>query len=343
MLQDTSDDCNPDSPNTGLTLKINSKHVVWLLGILISIATIAYLVINLDWITILGLVTGLQWGWIIVAVVMYAFSLVFRAYRFKYIYYSKPASIVALLPVVGLHNFFNYILPARSGEFSYILLAKQKLDIPYSEGTATLLAVRIYDFVMIAAILLCVLPFSWMNMPDWVFIASLVFSVTVLLVFAGMLYFVRRWTVGPGYVDRNNALVSRFGSVIRQLSIGLKQIYAHRAHLNIGVFTLGIWLCLYTNFYFTILGLGYSINFFQVVMLSLVMVPLTLLPLQGVANLGTHELAWVSVLLLFGYPEETALAIAVGSHGFLFLLVVLVGGLSFAFSWFSQNRYSEDQ
>jgi uncharacterized membrane protein YbhN (UPF0104 family) len=59
------------------------------------------------------------------------------------------------------------------------------------------------------------------------------------------------------------------------------------------------------------------------------MVPLTLLPLQGFANIGTHEIGWASVLIAFGYPYKTALAIAVGSHFVLLVSVLLVGGISF--------------
>ena len=61
----------------------------------------------------------------------------------------------------------------------------------------------------------------------------------------------------------------------------------------------------------------------------MVMIPLTLLPLQGFANIGTHEVGWTSVLVAFNYPYETALAIAAGSHFVLLLSVLISGGLAF--------------
>jgi uncharacterized membrane protein YbhN (UPF0104 family) len=54
-----------------------------------------------------------------------------------------------------------------------------------------------------------------------------------------------------------------------------------------------------------------------------------LLPLQGFATIGTHEIGWTSVLVAFNYPYETALAIAAGSHFVLLLSVLIGGGLAF--------------
>ncbi len=57
------------------------------------------------------------------------------------------------------------------------------------------------------------------------------------------------------------------------------------------------------------------------IVVSIIMVPMTLLPFQGVANLGTHEAGWIIALSLFGQPQETALTIAVGSHLIMLLFI----------------------
>jgi uncharacterized membrane protein YbhN (UPF0104 family) len=63
------------------------------------------------------------------------------------------------------------------------------------------------------------------------------------------------------------------------------------------------------------------------IVVSIIMVPMTLLPFQGFANLGTHEIGWAAAFALFGYPETTALNIAVSSHIVLLLFVLLLGSL----------------
>jgi uncharacterized membrane protein YbhN (UPF0104 family) len=75
--------------------------------------------------------------------------------------------------------------------------------------------------------------------------------------------------------------------------------------------------------------MGLPVAFYHIAIISMVMIPLTLLPLQGFANLGTHEIGWTSVLVAFDYPYKTALAIAAGSHFVLLLSVLVSGGLAF--------------
>jgi len=57
------------------------------------------------------------------------------------------------------------------------------------------------------------------------------------------------------------------------------------------------------------------------------MVPLTLLPFQGFANLGTHEIGWVAAFSIFGQDSGSSLAIAVGSHIIMLLFVLILGFL----------------
>jgi hypothetical protein len=75
--------------------------------------------------------------------------------------------------------------------------------------------------------------------------------------------------------------------------------------------------------------MGLPVAFYHIAIISMVMIPLTLLPLQGFANIGTHEIGWTSVLVAFNYPYKTALAIAAGSHFVLLISVLISSGLAF--------------
>jgi SAM-dependent methyltransferase len=98
-----------------------------------------------------------------------------------------------------------------------------------------------------------------------------------------------------------------------------------------------IWLAVYLNFYLIAGSLGYWLEFGHVVVLSLLMVPLTLLPLQGVANLGSHEVGWVATLTLFGYSSDEALVLAAGSHVVLLAFVLILGAVGQVVGWLSQQ------
>jgi uncharacterized membrane protein YbhN (UPF0104 family) len=177
-------------------------------------------------------------------------------------------------------------------------------------------------------ILLLILPFSRHAIPEWIFQSAISFCVVVLTGAAGILLFLKYSKPRQQRRTGKNPFLLRVQKTWENFIAGLREIQANGANLRVALITLGIWLCLYSDYYFIARSLGTPINFFQISMISIVMIPLTLLPLQGFANIGTHEIGWASVLVAFGYPYNTALAIAVGSHFVLLLSVLLVGGLS---------------
>jgi uncharacterized membrane protein YbhN (UPF0104 family) len=132
--------------------------------------------------------------------------------------------------------------------------------------------------------------------------------------------------------------LQKIRNVWNKFILGLREIQQHGAHGKVALITAGVWLCVYSNFYFATRSMGLPVAFYHIAIISMVMVPLTLLPLQGFANLGTHEVGWTSVLVAFNYPYKTALAIAAGSHFVLMLSVLVSGGLAFLGAQFILKR-----
>ena len=54
-----------------------------------------------------------------------------------------------------------------------------------------------------------------------------------------------------------------------------------------------------------------------------------LLPIQGFANLGTHEIGWSAAFALFGYSETVALTLAISTHIILLFFVLILGSLGY--------------
>jgi uncharacterized membrane protein YbhN (UPF0104 family) len=226
-------------------------------------------------------------------------------------------------------------MPAKTGDVTYIFIAKNRLDLSLTEGTATLLAARYYDFSVVALILAILLPFSKDSMPVWIYKSSIVFCLLILIGTMGILAFLKfnkppLESVGP-LVDAQQEFTTRqrIRAAWDKFIMGLREIQSHGAHGKVVLVTAGIWLCIYSNFYFAAKGMGLPVTFYHIAIISIVMIPLTLLPLQGFANIGTHEIGWTSVLVAFSYPYKTALAIAAGSHFVLLLSVLFSGGLAF--------------
>lgn len=310
-----------------MILSKRENRWLFILSVLFTLGMSFYLLFTLDWPAVFSTFANLHWGWFFASLLSYFISLYLRSVRFKNLLYSKETPILLLLPITSLHNMFNYILPARSGELSYILLSNRKLNIPLIEGTATLLASRFYDLAIVAVLLAVMLPFFFQEFPLWILQAALLYCLGVLLVFGVVVYLTRKPIVLTKTVG-DKAVLGKVKSLFARLLLGFREIREKNKPLLIAIYTLGVWLFLYATFYFITLGLGYHVSYIKMILISLVMVPLSTLPLQGFANMGTHELGWVTVLMIFGYPYEISLSIAVGSHLLVLICVLFFGLLS---------------
>ena len=80
--------------------------------------------------------------------------------------------------------------------------------------------------------------------------------------------------------------------------------------------------------FFVLAGsLDYWLEFPQIIMIAALMVPLSLTPLQGVANLGSYEAAWAIGFAIFGYSSKDALIVAAGSHTIVLVFVLVTGSV----------------
>ena len=312
-----------------------NQLLLYIISAILSIALLAYLLLSLDWGILRVAFSDIHWGWLGLALLAYLVNIFLRALRFTNLIYSRPVKWIELIPVSALHNILMYLMPAKIGDVTYIFIAKNRLDLSLTEGTATLLAARFYDFSVVGLILAILLPFSKAEMPEWIFQSSLIFCLLILvgtIAILGFLKFsksplesVSLLTENQGYTDQ----LQKIRNAWNKFTVGLREIQSHGAHGKVALLTAGIWLCIYSNFYFAAKSMGLPVAFYHIAIISIVMIPLTLLPLQGFANIGTHEIGWTSVLVAFNYPYKTALAIAAGSHFVLLLSVLIGGGLAF--------------
>ncbi len=314
-----------------------NRVLIYIVSAVLSVLFLAYVLLKLDWEILRVAFSNIRWGWLGLAFAVYLINILLRAMRFRYLIYSRRVKWLELIPVSALHNILMYLMPAKTGDVTYILIAKNRLDVSLTEGTATLLAARMYDFSIVALILAALLPFSKDEMPGWIFRSAALFCLLILIGALGIFAFLK-FSKPSGMDSKKQERVSagslqklliRLRTAWDKFILGLREIQEHGAHGKVALLTAGVWLCVYSNFYFAAQSMGLPITFYHIAIISIVMIPLTLLPLQGFANIGTHEVGWTSVLVAFNYPYETALAIAAGSHFVLLLSVLLSGGLAF--------------
>lgn len=277
------------------------------------------------------MLTHVHAGYLALALAVFVLNYALRSLRFQTLVYTEQLAYRQLMGVTSLYGMLLYLLPAKSGELSFPLLLKQRLGVSLIESTATLITARFFDFVTIALFLPVALAVFWADLPTWMVLASAAFCGLVYVIAIGSLWFLRNRQFGgePAQSEQEmgHRWLARLARAWRSLLKGLQLIDQSGHYWRLLLLTMGIWLCVYTNFYLIVLSMGYRMSYFEIIVVSIIMVPLTLLPIQGIANLGTHEVGWVGALALFGQPQETSLAIAVGSHAILLVFVLLLGAL----------------
>jgi hypothetical protein len=316
-----------------------NQTIIYIISAILSVALLAYLLLNLDWEILRVAFSDIHWGWLALAFLAYLINVLLRALRFSNLIYSRSVTWLELVPVSALHNILVYLMPAKTGDVTYIFIAKDRLDLSLTEGTATLFAARFYDFSVVAAFLIVLLPISKNEIPDWIFLPAIIFCAVILLGTLGILAFLKFSKPNPAVTQtQKNPILQKAFAAWNKFIIGLREIQSHGAHGKVALITAGIWLCVYANFYFATRSMGLPVAFYHIAIISMVMIPLTLLPLQGFANIGTHEIGWTSVLVAFDYPYKTALAIAAGTHFVLLLSVLVSGGIAFWGAQFFLNK-----
>lgn len=293
-----------------------------------SLAVVLYVLITLDWQQVMETFRQMDLVYVGLGFVVYLLNYVLRTLRFQTLLDVTTVPFRRLLGITQLYGMYLYLMPAKSGEISYPLLLKSREGVSLGSSAATLIAARLFDFAAIALLLPLALLVYWAQTPSWLRMSSLAFSGVVLGASGMAVAFLGSWQGRRTRAAGRSRFVEKMWRVVDQL----RDIYARRQYARLGLLTLGIWLCVQINFYLITLGLGVQLTFFQIVVISLVMVPLTLLPLQGFANLGTHEIGWVTAFRIFAIPQDVALRMAVSTHFILLLFILLLGGMGMVLS-----------
>jgi hypothetical protein len=301
-----------------LTKAAAALITIVLLAILLSQVSVADVVTTLTSINPLYLVAGFF---------LYAFSYFFRALRF-WILLDGELSLKDLFRVVCVHNMVNSVLPARTGELSYVYLLKKVHQRSVGDGVATLVVARMFDIVVIVIFFLLVLQFMG-DTPSalvgfaWVGGITIVGVITVLILllyfgrtlFSGVKslfekYDVVRWNLGKYLLAKAEETVD---CLDRIKSPGLFK------YVQVLLVSCGIWLSLYLLIYLLVIGMDISVGFLAALFASTFAIISTVLPVQGIGGFGTIEGAWTIGFMLVGLAKADAI-----SSGFIYHIVVIL-------------------
>ena len=304
---------------------MNNRLPKILIGAIITIILVSILLLQFQMNDLVKTLKSINLWYIIFGFILYLLSYIFRTLRF-YILLNQEVRLRNLFDIVCVHNMVNSILPARTGELSYIYLLKRIHKKNTGEGIATLFVARAFDIISISIMFFIsasiVRDLSEIIMQAvWIVVFLMVF-ITIFLI--ALLYYGERFlNVIRRFFGRFNLMNKYFiDYLLRKGEETVKSfdiIKSKNIIFWILIISTLIWISNYLMFFILLNSMGVFFPF-QIVVLGATFVLLTsVLPIQGVGGFGTTELAWAAVFVPLGLSLEIAII-----SGFSFHIIIIV-------------------
>jgi len=300
-------------------------------AVVIAVVLVVILLFQISIGDIARTLASIEPSYLTIGFVLYIFSYFFRTLRF-HILLNKKLSIIDLFSIVCVHNMANNILPARTGEVSYVYLSKKLHNISVGEGVASLMVARIFDFITIC-FLFFVSTILIRDLPEivskiiWVIVGL---SVFVLLLFLAFVLF------GEISVDMirkvaNGINALRFPFIHYLLRKGdetaqsLKLMNSKKLFTGVFVTSIMIWCFQYSTLYILANAMSISLTVWCMIFAITFVFFTTILPIQSIGGFGVIEGGWALGFMIMGISKEMAISSGFGFHIVLLIFALVLG------------------
>ena len=225
------------------------------------------------------------------------------------------------------------VLPSKLGELSYPYLLNKISGMSMTEGLASLIASRVYDFFLtLIFFLLASISFQGLLRVS-VFLIILLCGFLIGLTFLAFFYMphLLRWfssllaKIAMWVGVKKSRPVDWVQTKIHEMAEDFYAIKARGTYLPVALASLISWVMAFWMFYAFLRGFGIDISFMGAVFGSTIAVITSALPIGGLGNWGTLEVGWTAGFLLVGLSKGKAIATGLGVHIMIFIISGLFG------------------
>ncbi len=319
---------------TGQPLEISGRlRTRSALGFVVALAIIGFALSRLDidvprtW----EIIKAAEPSWYIAAFVAYYLTFPLRAVRWRLLLRSAGVAgeghhlppLRTLAGIIYLSWWANCIIPAKLGDAYRGYRIKQLSGGSFSRAMGTVVAERIFDTAVLAALLVASLIFIGRLSGPESSAAGQIVTITVVLVALCGAGLVGMWVL-RAHLPR--LIPGRFANVYQRFQEGT--LGSFRAAPGGALVTLGVWSTEAARMFFVMQSLSLGLSFPHAVFLSLANALLTVVPFTP-GGLGLVETGMVALLLLAGVSKEQAVATAILDRTISYWSIVALGSLLF--------------
>jgi glycosyltransferase 2 family protein len=299
-------------------------------GLLIGAGCVAILLRQVDLKQSWNALGRLNGPFMLVPLAIVFLNLPLRAWRWQLVFpASHRPGFAACVAVLAIGNMANFLLPGRAGDLARCVLLGRSTSLNESSRTlATLSVEKVLDGLALVGMVL----FSiWaLQPPRWVIdllrVAVLIFGGALVL----LVVFRYRTRTLSAFVTRIFAalhltsLENRFDGLFTSFSEGLSATTSSVQMLTLMGITAVIWLTEAASVWGLAAALGLTVAFKSAIVASAVLGLGLMIP-AAPGGLGTYELFGTEAFKMVGIAANSALALTVVIHAWVFVVNIAFG------------------
>ena len=307
----------------------------YFIPVLVTIGIIFLLFTQISLRDLYDLLKRIDLKWTLGGVLGYLLAIFFRAFRYKRLIHSRDVPIFDLFRISVFYHLSLMVLPSKLGEFTYPYFLNKLSGMAMTEGLASLIASRIYDFFTI----LIIFFIAFIGFQS-VFPAHPLLMIPLIAFLTGLTFFaffymgdlLKLFSRGLAKIFEPTAL-SRRRSIqwvlgkIHEVAEDFDAIQAKRTYLSVTLASLSSWVCSYWMFYAFLRGFRIPTPVMKAVFGSTIAVIANALPISGLGNWGILEAGWAAGFMLVGLSKVEAISTGFGVHIFLFITSAIMSFL----------------
>lgn len=309
-------------------LSSQTFHIV--LGICVSLALLIWISLVVDWSLVLVELSRVEWFMFVPLTAIFFFHFFLRALRWRYLLPEAGANvpISRLFECIMLGNLATFVLPLRAGEvirpFALTLFSK----FSFSAGFVSVVIERFFDLSVVLLSFVAMLFFID-GIPTWAHNGALSLGVMAcaILGFIGVGVFLpeKALSIAEFFIGYAPAKIQPALRVFATDFIsGTKVLGGKRGLLTVTGLTIVVWISSYliSQGGFYLFGIGAT--FWEGVTVGVILALAVAAP-SAPGFIGIYQTGCIAAFSLFGYSTESALAYAIVTHAYQFVMIVAVG------------------
>ena len=306
-----------------------------LVFLVLAIIIIYFLISNIDIQKTADALVKADFALVILSAAIYAVSNFFKSLRFNILLKESAVPVSKMFAISAYQNFFNQIMPARTGELTFLYYTKSMADIRASASLHALLISRMMDLVVVCLFFIIALTLYYgkdLSIP-------LIIAALLMGAFSLLFVFKLHWFVLLGkkiFVFLTSFLRIEEKPLMIKINEKVDILLEEFAGINMkkriplaALTSLFVWVFLYAFSYTTILAFGVDIGFLAAVAGSTGAVLTNVLPINSFGSFGTMEAGWTGGFLFVGMSMQEAVTTGFGYHLINFFSAFLIAFICF--------------